>query len=110
MERLDLESSTLGVINPSWEDVTDCCHVFNAIIPSLVHVLIPGNPPSFFLPSCPALYRYSMAPVENGLGAQLHNPEVSWTGREFELLQAFALMDKLEAITHVSPGCMVSLY
>ncbi|XP_038070777.1 glypican-5-like [Patiria miniata] len=43
---------------------------------------------------------YSMSPVQNGLGAQVHNPEVSWTGREFELLQAFALMDKLEVITH----------
>ncbi|XP_022088030.1 glypican-5-like [Acanthaster planci] len=47
-----------------------------------------------------AVGEYSMAPVQNGLGAQMRNPEVSWTGREFELLQAFALMDKLEAITH----------
>ena len=47
-------------------------------------------------------YRYTYDPIGNGLEAQVNNPEVSWTGREFELLQAFGLMDNLEEIIHVS--------
>ncbi|XP_071799086.1 glypican-5-like [Asterias amurensis] len=44
---------------------------------------------------------YTYDPIGNGLRAQVNNPEVSWTGREFELLQAFGLMDNLEEIIHL---------
>ncbi len=48
-----------------------------------------------------AVGEYTYDPIGNGLQAQVDNPEVSWTGREFELLQAFSLMDNLEEITHL---------
>ncbi|XP_072033662.1 glypican-5-like [Amphiura filiformis] len=43
--------------------------------------------------------RYSEAIVDDGLVAQrASNPEVSWNGRELELLQAMSLMDKLQHV------------
>ncbi|XP_054770855.2 glypican-5-like [Lytechinus pictus] len=44
---------------------------------------------------------YRKIVVEDGLAAQLHNPEVKLTSRERELLNALQLMDKLEHKTEM---------
>ncbi|NP_001138966.1 glypican-5 precursor [Strongylocentrotus purpuratus] len=44
---------------------------------------------------------YRKIVVEDGLAAQLHNPEVKLTSRERELLNALQLMDKLEHKTEL---------